>query len=118
MSQPLPRVSFSKKTVLLALFVAVLSDVLSKFLVAAPPLEWALDLITASLLFAVLGWQWMLLPGLILQAIPGVNILPFWVLVVGAVALMGTARPGPKALFQAGQEVRKFLKIGPSDAKV
>ncbi len=39
---------------------------------------------------------WLLLPGLIMEAIPGVGALPFWVLVVGAVAVWGTARPAPK----------------------
>jgi len=35
----------------------------------------------------------LLLPGLIMEAIPGVYVFPFWVLVVGAVAVWGTARP-------------------------
>jgi len=41
----------------------------------------------------VLGRQWILLPGLIMEAIPGLYVFPFWVLVVGAVAMWGTARP-------------------------
>jgi len=41
----------------------------------------------------VLGWQWLLLPGLVLEAIPGVGVLPFWLLVVGAIAVLGTPRP-------------------------
>jgi hypothetical protein len=43
---------------------------------------------TALLLFMVLGRQWLLLPGLALEAIPG-GILPFWLLVVGAIAVLG-----------------------------
>ena len=39
--------------------------------------------------------------------IQGVNIFPFWLLVVGAVALLGSARPNPKALLHASQEVGK-----------
>ena len=53
----------------------------------------AVDLATAILLFIVLGWQWILLSGLVMEAIPGLYVLPFWVLVVGAVAVWGTARP-------------------------
>ena len=34
-----------------------------------------------------------LLPGLVMEAIPGVGVLPFWLLVVGAIAVWGTARP-------------------------
>ena len=48
---------------------------------------------TALLLFMVLGRQWLLLPGLVLGAIPGVGALPFWLLVVGAIAVLGTPRP-------------------------
>jgi hypothetical protein len=54
-------------------------------------------LIGAILLFIVLGRQWILLPGLIMEAIPGINVFPFWVLVVGTVAIWGTARPKLKA---------------------
>jgi hypothetical protein len=49
----------------------------------APPIVWAVDLGTALLLFMVLGRQWLLLPGLVLEAIPGVGVLPFWLLVGG-----------------------------------
>jgi hypothetical protein len=42
----------------------------------------AADLVTALLLFLVLGRQWLLLPGLALEAIPGFGVLPFWLLVV------------------------------------
>ena len=59
----------------------------------APPIGWAVDVVTAALLFVVLGWQWLLLPGLVLEAIPGIGIFPFWLLVVGAVAVLGTPRP-------------------------
>ena len=45
---------------------------------------------TALLLFLVLGRQWLLVPGLALEAIPGLGVLPFWLLVVGAIAVLGT----------------------------
>jgi hypothetical protein len=48
---------------------------------------------TALLLFMVLGRQWLLLPGLALEAIPALGVLPFWLLVVGAIAVLGTPRP-------------------------
>jgi hypothetical protein len=66
-------------------------------LTLAPPLQWSADVVTAILLFVVLGWQWILLPGLIMEANPGLSVFPFWVLVVGAVAIWGTARPGRNA---------------------
>ena len=77
----------------MAFALAALADGLSIFLTLAPAVQWAADLVTAILLFMVLGWQWVLLPGLIMEAIPGLYVFPFWVLVVGAVALWGTVRP-------------------------
>ena len=94
-SQPPPRPCFSRRKLAVAFAVAASADVLSGFLAFTPPVEWAVDLVTAVLLFVVLGWQWFLLPGLIMEAIPGLYVFPFWVLVVGAVALWGTARPKP-----------------------
>ena len=107
-----PRLRFSKKTLALAFAVAALSDGLSFLVTFVPPLQWVLDLATAFVLFLVLGWQWVMLPGLILEAIPGFNVLPLWILVVAGVALLGTVRPDPKALLRAGQEAGKSLGVG------
>ena len=90
--QPLPRPRFSTRRLALAFGMAALADVLSVYLTLTPPVQWAADLVTAILLFMVLGWQWILLPGLIMEAIPGLYVFPFWVLVVAAVAMWGTAR--------------------------
>jgi len=84
---------FSKKRLALAFVIAGISDLIGAFVTLAPPIGWALDILTAVLLFIVLGWQWLLLPGMALEAIPGVGVLPFWLLVVGAIAGLGTPRP-------------------------
>jgi hypothetical protein len=84
---------FSILRLALAFGIAGVSDVLGAFASLAPPVGWAVDAVTATLLFVVLGWQWLLLPGLVLEAIPGVGVLPFWLLVVGAIAVLGTPRP-------------------------
>jgi hypothetical protein len=55
------------------------------------PIVWVVDFATTLLLFIVLGWQWLLLPGLALEAIPGLGVLPFWLLVVGAIAVLGNS---------------------------
>ena len=89
------RPQFSRKRLALAFALAGLADGLSFFLTLTPPVLWSVDLVTAIMLFGVLGWQWILLPGLIMEAIPGFYVFPFWVLVVGAVAMWGTARPKP-----------------------
>jgi hypothetical protein len=91
--KPLRRLRFSRGRLFLAFAIAALADGLSVFLTLTPPVQWAVDLVTAILLFVVLGWQWILLPGLIMEAIPGLYVFPFWVLVVGAVVMWGTARP-------------------------
>jgi hypothetical protein len=84
---------FSVKRLALAFIIAGVSDVIGAFASLAPPIGWAIDVVTAALLFAVLGWQWLLLPGLLLEAIPGLGVAPFWLLVVGAIAVFGTPRP-------------------------
>jgi len=85
--------NFSKKQIVIAFVIAGISDIVGAFATLAPPIGWALDIVTAVLLFMVLGWQWLLLPGLALEAIPGVGVVPFWLLVVGAIAVLGTPRP-------------------------
>ena len=84
---------FSVLRLALAFVIAGVSDVIGAFASLAPPIGWTIDVVTAALLFVALGWQWLLLPGLVLEAIPGVGVVPFWLLVVGAIAVLGTARP-------------------------
>ena len=84
---------FSKKRLVLAFAIAGISDAIGAFATPLPPIVWVVDLGTALLLFLVLGRQWLLLPGLALEAIPGLGVLPFWLLVVGAIAVLGTPRP-------------------------
>jgi hypothetical protein len=87
---------FSKKRILLAVVIAGLSDLVAAFLTVAPPVVWVIDVVTALLLFIVLGWSWWLLPGLIMEAIPGWGIIPSWLIVVGTIAVTGSVRPNGK----------------------
>jgi hypothetical protein len=48
---------FSKKQLALAFAIAAISDVIGGFFTLAPPAMWAVDVVTAALLFSVLGWQ-------------------------------------------------------------
>ena len=84
---------FSKKRLALAFAIAGLSDTIGAFATPLPPLVWVVDIATVLLLFMVLGRQWLLLPGLALEAIPGLGVLAFWLLVVAAIAVLGTPRP-------------------------
>ena len=72
----------SRAKMAIAFGVAAVSDVLSIWLTFAPPFQWTLDLVTAVILFLILGRRWALLPGLVAEAIPGMGIFPVWVLVV------------------------------------
>lgn len=85
--------ALSRKRLGLAFAIAAASDAIGAFLMPAPPFVWGMDVATAILLFFVLGWQWPLLPGLIMESIPGLGVLPFWLVVVGAIAVWGTPRP-------------------------
>ena|ERR1700684_1254234 len=72
----------SRKRQAVAFLVAAVSDFLSFWTVLAPPLQWVIDLVTASLLFLILGRRWALLPGLVAEAVPGMGVFPVWILVV------------------------------------
>jgi len=89
-----PNAPFDRRTRLAAAFaVAAVSDVLSVWLEFVPPVQWTLDVATAFLLFLLLGRQWVILPALIAEAIPGLALLPAWILVVGSIAVWGTVNP-------------------------
>jgi hypothetical protein len=88
--RPVSAPRLSKTRLVLAFLVAAASDVLSYGTAFVPPVQWTVDLVTALLLFGLLGWRWALLPGLMAEAIPGVAVFPVWLLVVASVALWGT----------------------------
>jgi len=73
---------FSRLRFALAFGVAAVSDFLSMMTEFAPPAQWAIDVVTAGLLFVILGRRWALLPGLVMEAIPGMGVFPVWILVV------------------------------------
>jgi len=77
----------SRKRQAVAFLIAAVSDFLSFWTVLAPPMQWVIDLGTALLLFLILGRRWMLLPGLIAEAIPGMGVFPVWILVVLSIIL-------------------------------
>jgi len=84
-ASPLKRHSRAKMAI--AFGVAAVSDALSIWITFAPPFQWALDLATAFVLFLIFGRRWVLLPGLVVEAIPGMGVFPWWVLVVLSIIL-------------------------------
>jgi hypothetical protein len=83
------KADLSKMRLVLAFLIAATSDVISFWIELVPPVQWAVDLVTALLLFMLLGQQWALLPGFVAEAIPGVAAFPVWTMVVAAVVLWG-----------------------------
>ena len=86
---PPPTARLSKLRLVLAFLVAAVSDIVSYGTAFVPPVQWTVDLVTALLLFVLLGRRWAILPGLVAEAIPGVAMFPVWLLVVASVALWG-----------------------------
>jgi hypothetical protein len=77
--------------------VAAISDFLSMWTDFLPPVQWAIDLATAGALFMILGRRWALLPGLLVEAIPGMGVFPVWVLVVMSLIVYDEIKAHKKA---------------------
>jgi len=87
-SPALPQVKRpSWKLLALALIVAGVSDAISFAVTFVLPLQWAVDIATAILLFLIFGRRRAILPGLIAEAIPGMGVFPVWILVVISIIL-------------------------------
>ena len=78
---------YSRGKIAVAFGVAAVSDLLSISMTFLPPVQLAIDLATAAALFWVLGKRWALLPGFVAEAIPGMGVFPWWVLVVLSILL-------------------------------
>ena len=87
-----PAGRYSRARLALALTVAAVSDFFSFWTTFVPPVQWAIDLGTAFVLFLLLGRRWALLPGLISEAIPGMGVFPAWILVVVSIILYDEIR--------------------------
>ncbi len=70
-----------------ALLIAVVSDALGFAVIALPPVQWAVDAVTAVLLLVVLGFRWQLFLALAIEVVPVLEVFPAWTLVVMALAV-------------------------------
>ena len=82
----------SRLRLALAFAVSAVSDFVSIWTEFAPPAQLLVDLATAGLLFLILGRRWALLPGLIVEAIPGMGVFPVWILVVASLVVYDEIR--------------------------
>lgn len=89
----------SRTRLLAAGAVAAVADLLQVFLFPfffegfLSPLNNALDVVVAVALVWLLGWHWVLLPSLVAEAIPGLDLVPTWTGAVLWVALRKGAQP-------------------------
>jgi len=80
-----------------ALALAVLADAAQLGLIPLfvegflSPVNDGLDFIVAAAMFLLLGWHWALLPSLLAEAVPAVNLLPTW-----TAAVIFVTRGGPR----------------------
>ncbi len=72
----------------LAFCVAVAADTVG--LLFGEALVVVFDVVVALILLFVLGFNWILIPALLAEAIPGVGLFPTWALAVLAVAGLNT----------------------------
>ena len=74
-----------------AMLLAIAADALQLlvFPLFAPgaisPADDVLDLVVAATLVRLLGWHWEFLPSLLVELIPGVDLVPFWSIAVASV---------------------------------
>ena len=92
--------------IVLALGVAIASDAfsfLTSSLIITFPAVFAVDAVTATLLWLALGRPLLILPILAAEAIPGVGTLPLWTVVVVLISIFGRipGRDPTKALSDA-----------------
>lgn len=83
-SQPPAAPGLSPTRKFLALGIALASDAVGAVAELAPPVQWALDVVTALALFATLGFRWSLLPVLAVECVPVLGLFPTWTLAAGA----------------------------------
>jgi hypothetical protein len=61
-------------------------------------MQWVVDLWTTLVLFLILGRRWAILSGLIAEAIPGMGVFPFWVLVIFSIIFYDDVKGRKRAL--------------------
>lgn len=75
--------------ILLAFAIAGVSDLIGGIFTLVPPVYIPLDLATGAAIWFALGRPVLVLAVLVLEAIPGIGLVPFWTLVVGMIVFIG-----------------------------
>jgi hypothetical protein len=92
-----PRLPLSRHRLRAAWIIALLVDAIQVPATATGPLGWflgaGLDLITMLVMWVLLGFHWAFLPSFVTEAVPYLNLAPFWTLAV-ALATRGRNEAG------------------------
>lgn len=103
-SPSVPRPPLSKTRLRVAWALALAVDAIQIPSTATGPLGWfigaGLDLVTMGIMWSLLGFHWAFLPSFVTEALPYLNLAPFWTL---AVALATRGR-GPGSSGSPGAE--------------
>jgi len=99
-----PSADPDRKRRLVAFAVAAVSDIASLGDWMFPPAQLAVDVLTAMVLWSLMGWRWPMLPALIAEAIPGLGLFPTWTLVAGAYLVYPGGAGGAGRAGSAGQQ--------------
>ena len=70
----------------LAFVVAVLADIVLATVTLIPPLIILGDVAVALILCSILGFNWLFIPTLLVEAVPGLSLFPTWTIAVLALA--------------------------------
>jgi hypothetical protein len=97
-SEPASRPPLSRARLRAAWIIALLVDAIQIPATASGPLGWfldaGLDLLTMAAMWALVGFHWAFLPSFVTEAVPYLNLAPFWTLAV-ALATRGRSGEGP-----------------------
>jgi len=91
-SAPVPRPPLSRTRIRVAWAIALAVDAIQIPADATGPVGWllgtGLDLVTMVIMWTMLGFHWAFLPSFVTEAVPYLNLAPFWTLAV-AIATRG-----------------------------
>ena len=100
--------TLTPRRIWIARAIAVLVDLSQLALLPAEltPLNNAIDVVTAAVMIALVGWHWAFLPTFLVELVPFVDLVPSWTLAV-VIATRGRAVPPPPALPPPAQPPRE-----------
>jgi len=91
-SAPVPRPPLSRTRIRAAWAIALAVDAIQIPADATGPVGWllgaGLDVVTMVIMWTMLGFHWAFLPSFVTEAVPYLNLAPFWTLAV-AIATRG-----------------------------